>query len=195
MSATPAGAHLLIVDDNRLILATIAAGLRQAGYRVTEASDGSAALELAKRLKPDLALLDVRMPGMSGVEVAESLASNTQVPFIFLSAYGDADTIQRAKELGAIGYLVKPLDVPQIIPEIEAALARGEQIGALKDKGEQLSHALESGRETSVAIGILMERYVDRDKAFEALRSSARAHRRRVHEIASELVAAVETIN
>ena len=196
MSGIDAGAHILIVDDDRLVLATLGHGLRDAGYRVTEAAEGTTALTLVAREKPDLALLDVRMPDISGVKLAERLKAEHSVPFMFLSAYGDPDIIQRATELGALGYLVKPLDVPQIIPSIEAALARGAQIRTLTDTGEQLHHALESGRETSMAIGILMERRgFDRDEAFEALRSHARSQRRRIHEVAAELVDAVETVN
>lgn len=196
MSGTAAGAHILIVDDDRLVLATLGHGLRDAGYRVSEAAEGAAALALVSREKPDLALLDVRMPDISGVKLAERLAAEHGVPFMFLSAYGDPDIIQRATELGALGYLVKPLDVPQIIPSIEAALARSAQIRSLTDTGEQLSQALESGRETSMAIGVLMERRgLDRDEAFEALRSHARSQRRRIHEVAAELVDAVEKVN
>ena len=196
MSGTGAGAHILIVDDDRLVLATLGQGLRDAGYQVTEASDGASALALVSRNTPDLALLDVRMPGMSGVELAERLAAEHQLPFIFLSAYGDADIIERAKQLGALGYLVKPLDVPQIIPSLEAALARAAEIQSLKDTGEQLSHALESGRETSMAVGILMERQgLDRQEAFEALRSYARSQRRKVHDMAADIVNAAETLN
>ena len=139
MSGTAAGAHILIVDDDRLVLATLGHGLRDAGYRVSEAAEGAAALALVSREKPDLALLDVRMPDISGVKLAERLAAEHGVPFMFLSAYGDPDIIQRATELGALGYLVKPLDVPQIIPSIEAALARSAQIRSLTDTGEQLS--------------------------------------------------------
>jgi response regulator NasT len=196
MSGTDAAVHILIVDDDRLVLATLGRGLRDAGYRVSEASDSAAALALVAREKPDLALLDVRMPDMPGVKLAERLAAEHGVPFMFLSAYGDPDIIQRATELGALGYLVKPLDVPQIIPSIEAALARGAQIRSLTDTGEQLSHALESGRETSMAVGILMERRgLGRDEAFEALRSHARSQRRRVHEVAAEIVDAIEAVN
>lgn len=196
MSGIDAGAHILIVDDDRLVLATLGHGLRDAGYRVSEASDGATALAMVAREKPDLALLDVRMPDISGVKLAERLAAEHSLPFMFLSAYGDPDIIQRATELGALGYLVKPLDVPQIIPSIEAALARSAQIRTLTDTGEQLHQALESGRETSMAIGILMERRgLDRDEAFEALRSHARSQRRRIHEVAAELVDAVEKVN
>jgi response regulator NasT len=196
MPGTAANAHILIVDDDRLVLTTLGKGLREAGYRVSEAADGATALQLVATSRPDLAVLDVRMPGMSGIELAAQLATDHQLPFIFLSAYGGSHIIEHANALGALGYLVKPLDVPQIIPAIEAALARSAQIDALKNKGEQLSQALESGRETSIAIGILMERRgYDREQAFEALRSHARAQRRRIHDVAGEIVEALESLN
>jgi len=196
MGGTDAGIHVLIVDDDRLVLTTLARGLRDAGYRVTEAGDGATALGLVAREMPDLALLDVRMPGMSGIELAARLTSEHQLPFLFLSAYGGPEIVKHAKALGALGYLVKPLDVAQIIPEIEAALGRAAEIDALKNKEEQLSEALENSRETSIAIGILMERRgLGRDQAFEALRSRARGQRRRVHEVAAEIVSALETLN
>jgi response regulator NasT len=196
MSGTDATAHILIVDDDRLILATLGKGLRDAGYRVSEASESFAALVMVARDKPDIALLDVRMPDMPGVKLAECLASEHGVPFLFLSAYGDPDIIQRANALGALGYLVKPLDVPQIIPSIEAALARSAEIKSLKSTGEQLNHALESGRETSMAIGILMERgRLDREAAFDQLRNYARSQRKSVHVIAAEMVDALDAVN
>ena len=196
MRGTGASVHILIVDDDRLVLSTLGKGLREAGYKVTEAADGPTALELVASDKPDLAVLDVRMPGMSGIELAAQLTTDYQLPFIFLSAYGGSHIIEHANSLGALGYLVKPLDVPQIIPAIEAALARAAQIEALKSKGEQLTQALETGRETSIAIGILMERRgLDREQAFDALRSSARAQRRRIHDVAGEIVDALEALN
>ena len=195
MSA-PTPTHLLIVDDDRVVLSAIGIGLRQTGYRVTEAGDSATALQAAAHDKPDLAVLDIRMPDMSGVLLAERLAAEHGVPCMFLSAYDDADSIERAKLAGALSYLVKPLDVPHMVPSIEAALARAAQIRALKDTGEQLTHALENTRETSMAVGILMERLaVNRDEAFEALRSSARSQRKRVHDVASRIVDALEELN
>ncbi|HEX2828523.1 MAG TPA: response regulator [Burkholderiales bacterium] len=196
MTGTGANAHILIVDDDRLVLALIGRGLRDAGYRVTEANDSASALRAVEAEAPDLALLDVRMPDMSGVKLAETIAARHAVPFMFLSAYDDPATIGRATELGALGYLVKPLDVPQIIPSIEAALARAAQIRSLKDTGEQLSHALETGREINVALGILMERQrLTRQAAYELLRTSARSQRRRMQEIAASLVDALDQLN
>jgi two-component system, response regulator PdtaR len=188
--------HLLIMDDDRLVLATLGTGLRQAGYRVTDAGSGEEALRLAGQLKPALALLDMRMPGISGITVAEQLSSVHGVPFLFLSAYGDQDIVEQATRCGALGYLVKPLDVPQIIPSVEAALARAREIHALRETQAQLNVALESGRETSMAVGILMERRgLDRKEAFEALRTYARSRRSRLGDTAAEVVNAIETVN
>lgn len=189
-------AHILVVDDDRLILAMIGKGLRKAGYRVSEAGSGEEALRLATEGQPDLALLDVRMPGMSGLEVAEQFRRTHDIPFVFLSAYGDEDIVKQAAQHGALGYLVKPLDITQIVPEIEAALARARDIRALREKESQLTTALEGGRETSMAVGILMERRgLDRKEAFEMLRDYARSHRRRLEDAAAEVINAVETIN
>lgn len=187
--------RILVVDDDRLILATLSKGLRQAGYEVGEANSGDDALRLTNELKPDLALLDMRMPGMSGVELAQHLVDK-RIPFIFLSAYGDPEIVRQATELGALGYLVKPLDLPQIIPSIEAALGRAREIRELRETEGQLSSALEGHRETSMAVGILMERRgLDRQEAFETLRASARAQRRKLKDLAGEVVNALEVVN
>ena len=187
--------HILVVDDDRLVLAALSEGLRSAGYRVTGAASGEDALAIAGREAPDLALLDVRMRGMSGIELGRKLREQ-DIPFLFLSAYGDQDIVQQAAGEGALGYLVKPLDIQQIIPSIEAALTRAAEIRQLREKEAQLSTALEAGRETNIAIGVLMERRrMDRKEAFETLRDYARSQRRKVSEVADDLVNAVETIN
>jgi response regulator NasT len=120
----PSGKHLLIADDDRLVLATLGRGLRAAGYSTREAASGEEALRLAAECAPDLALLDVRMPGVSGLEVARRLAAEGRVPFLFLSAYGDEEIVEQAAEHGALGYLVKPLDVAQVVPALEGLLAK-----------------------------------------------------------------------
>lgn len=189
-------AHILVVDEDRVVRATIGRGLAQAGYRVSEAASGEEALQRARESPPDVALLDMRMPGMSGLEVAAELGRTHGVPFLFLSAYGDEETVREAARHGALGYLVKPLDVLRIVPAIEAALARAAEIRALRQKESQLSSALEGGREVSVAVGILMERRgLGREEAFEVLRGYARARRAKIAEVAAEIVRAAETIN
>lgn len=115
---------ILVVDDDRLVLATVTHGLSQAGYEVIDADNGDDAILLAREHKPDLALLDIRMEGMSGFDVAAYLREHLHVPFMFLSAFADDDTVQQVKALGAVAYLVKPLDIGQILPTVAAAMAR-----------------------------------------------------------------------
>ena len=92
---------ILVVDDNRLVLATLTDGLTQAGYRVVDADNGDDAILLAREHKPDLALLDIRMEGKSGFDVAAYLRTYCQMPFMFLSAFSDEDTVNKVKALGA----------------------------------------------------------------------------------------------
>lgn len=114
---------VLVVDDDRLVLATVAHGLAQAGYQVIDADNGDDAILLARQHKPDLALLDIRMEGKTGFDVAEYLREYCQIPFMFLSAFADEATLNQVKALGALTYLTKPLDIQQIIPEVDAAFA------------------------------------------------------------------------
>jgi two-component system, response regulator PdtaR len=185
--------HILVVDDDRLVLAALAEGLRGAGYRVTGVAAGEEALASAARDAPDLALLDVRMPGMSGIELGRRLREQFGVPFLYLSAYGDQDMVQQAVDEGALGYLVKPLDIQQIAPSIEAALTRAGEIGALRRSEQQLNKALMGSREISMAVGLLMMRdRINREQAFELLRSNARSRRQPIAEIAEQLLSSAE---
>jgi len=188
--------HILVVDDDRLVLAAISEGLRAAGYRVTGAASGADALAIAAREAPDLALLDVRMPGMDGIELGRRLREERGVPFLYLSAYGDDDVVKKGVAEGALGYLVKPLDIAQILPSIESALTRAAEIRSLRENEQKLSSALAGSREISMAVGVLMMRdRIDREQAFELLRSNARSKRRSVAEMAGELLTAAENLH
>ena len=122
----PAGTkgRILVVDDDRLVLATVSHGLARAGFEVIDADNGDDAILLAREHRPQLALLDIRMEGKSGFDVAQTLRDAYRIPFIFLSAFSDPATLAQVKALGALDYLVKPLDVGQILPSVEAAFAR-----------------------------------------------------------------------
>ena len=124
---------ILVVDDDRLVLATVTHGLAKAGYEIIDADNGDDAILLARQHRPDLALLDIRMEGMSGFDVAAYLRESLQTPFMFLSAFADDATVAQVKALGAVAYLVKPLDISQIVPTVEAALvtARARRASAL----------------------------------------------------------------
>ena len=106
------------------MLATLTDGLTRAGYDVIDADNGDDAILLAREHRPDLALLDIRMEGKSGFDVADYLRTYCQMPFMFLSAFSDDETVAQVKALGAVAYLVKPLDIGQIVPAVEAAFAQ-----------------------------------------------------------------------
>lgn len=189
--------RLLLLDDDRLVLATLGEGLRQAGYRVTTASSVEEAEEVLAAGGIDLAILDVRMPGLSGIDLAWRLHdANNDVPFIFLTAYSDEELVEQASEAGAMGYVVKPADPDRLVPAIEAAFARAADVRKLRETGRQLQTALDADRDVSLAIGILMERRrLGRQDAFELLRGQARTERRKLIDLAREVVLAVEKMN
>ena len=185
----------MLADDDRLILATLGEGLRQAGFTVLDASDGDQAVQLCEIHQPNLAILDVRMPGQSGVDAARRIRESSGVPFMFLTAYGDRELVQQAVTEGALGYLVKPLDVPQVVPAVDAALARAAELHQLRTREMHLSNALSGGRDTSMAVGLIMERYrLDRQQAFEALRFHSRSQRRKMATVAADLLQAAEAM-
>lgn len=139
--------------------------------------------------EPDLALLDVAMPGMSGLELAQHLHADSTVPFMFLTADNDQATVGQATDGGAIGYLVKPFDTARIVPSIEAGLARADDLRQLRGSEERLSLALQQGREIGMAVGVLMERYkIEREQAFRVLRDQARSQQRKMNDVAAELL-------
>lgn len=183
---------VMVVDDDRLVLATLVAGLKQAGLEVIEADNGDDAILLARKYKPRLAILDMRMQGKSGMDVARYLAANTDTGFMFLSAFGDQDIVDEAMKMGALGYLVKPLDVRQIVPAVRAAMARSGE--------EKAVPTAQSGsgetRHDLVAAGILMERLrLDLTRALEALHTQAKTEGRSVAELASSMVDAANRLN
>lgn len=187
---------VMIVDDDRVILNILAEGLRDIGYEISTASSGPDALKLAREVEHDLVVLDMRMPEMSGLEVARGLKDAGRTPFVFLSAFGDEAVVHDAAEAGALGYLVKPVDIPQLVPFIEAAIARGQEISMLRSTAEQLEKALKIEQKTRTAVGIIMERKgLDQQEAFDLLRGRARTQRRKVVEVAEELVVSMERMN
>lgn len=173
---------ILLADDDRVVLFTLGEGLREAGFDVVEAHDGLQALALCRGEAPALALLDIRMPGLDGLELARRLRAETSVPFLFLSAYGDEAFVKRAVEMGALGYLVKPLHAAAIVPSIRTALARAREISGLRD-------ALTSNRTIATAVGMLMSTEgLDQPLAFEHLRRQARDQRRKLEALARDMV-------
>jgi response regulator NasT len=190
--------RILVVDDDRLVLATVSHGLSQAGYEVIDADNGDDAILLARQHKPDLALLDIRMEGKSGFDVAAYLREYLHTPFMFLSAFADEDTVQQVRALGAVAYLVKPLDIGQIVPTVEAAFAN------LPHRGTPLPKPPEAAEPAAVptqnelvpmAVGVLMHRYsLQRGEAMRRLQKLAADEKRTLADQAERLVEAVELL-
>jgi DNA-binding response OmpR family regulator len=190
---------ILVVDDDRLVLATLAHGLSQAGYEVIDADNGDDAILLAREHKPDLALLDIRMEGKSGFDVAAYLREYCQMPFMFLSAFSDDETVKQVKDLGAVAYLVKPLDIRQIVPAVEAAFAKAGSRGAdgapSPARGARAQAGEAMPQSVAMAVGVLMHRYsLARGAALERLERMAAADGLPIAEQAERLLAAVELL-
>jgi len=209
---------ILVVDDDRLVLATVTHGLAMAGFEVIDADNGDDAILLAREHRPDLALLDIRMEGKSGFDVADYLRESLGTPFMFLSAFADAATVARVRELGAVAYLVKPLDIAQIVPTVEAAVANVRKQGGDRPvaPGGSLATAPAAAPATSagtprpvvapdtdplanpvpLAVGVLMHRYsLPRAEALERLRRLATTDGRSLAVQAAALLDAVELLS
>nr|WP_255763640.1 response regulator [Pelomonas sp. P7] len=190
----------MVVDDDRLVLATLSYGLTQAGFEVIDADNGDDAILLAREHRPELALLDIRMEGLTGFDVAAYLREYLQTPFMFLSAFADEATVAKVKELGAVAYLIKPLDISQIVPAVEAAFARTGAAAApaapaaatAAPPPSELPSTLDP---TALAVGVLMHRYsLPRDEALARLMSLASADGHSLPEQARRIVDAVELL-
>jgi response regulator NasT len=195
--------RILVVDDDRLVLATVSHGLAEAGYEVIDADNGDEAILLARQHRPALALLDIRMEGKSGFDVAATLREAYRIPFIFLSAFADEATRAEVDRLGALDYLVKPLDVVQIVPRVAAALGRLGREAVGVPAPEAAAHAAvgavpvpaPAAELLALATGVLMHRHsLNRVAARQRLERMATEQGLGVLGQAERLVAAVEEL-
>lgn len=189
--------HFLLVDDDRLVLKTLTLGLQQNGYRISNAeSCEEAEVFLASGDRPDLVILDIRMPGHSGLHLAERLKQLDHIPFVIFSAYSDQAMIDQSSQLGALAYLVKPMDIAKLIPSLIAAMARANELHDLRLTRQQLQAALDAERNINVAVGITMMQYhVKRSEAFDKLRNAARLRRCKLVDLANDIVQAGDAMS
>jgi len=193
---------VLLCDDDRLVLATVSAGLRSAGFEVVEADNGDDAILLARQHRPQLAVLDMRMHGKSGLDVAAYLRDYVGTPFIFLSAFGDEEIVRQAREFGALEYLIKPVDTRRIVGAVQAALglvgrrARPSPIDNLLDETAVPAEEVSAGGERFIAVGILMERFRLTRRAAELRLAQLAAQRGRdVAAMSAEVVARFDAVS
>ena len=202
--ATTTLGRILVVDDDRLVLATLVHGLAHAGFDVIDADNGDDAILLAREHKPELALLDIRMDGLSGFDVAAYLREHLHIPFMFLSAFSDEATQAQIKALGALAYLVKPLNVTQIVPVVQQAFAEARRRSqapsgaapapAPRPVASPAGDPL--GQPVAIAVGILMHRYsLPRHAALERLQRLAQQEGRPIEHSSAAMVAALEQLS
>ena len=190
---------VLLCDDDRLVLATLSEGLTNYGFSIIACDNGDDAILQARKLRPDLALLDLYMQGKSGMDVAGYFRDVLGIPFMFFSAHSQANIVKEAIELGALGYLVKPLEVKQIVPELELAIARARaevklKASSLGGKSRSSIAAPDDDEARAIAIGLLMERSVSsRSQAMSKLESLATQAKSSVAQAAQKLVREAET--
>lgn len=191
-----AAIRILIAEDNDLVSLTLEEQLKGLGYEVVGiARTGAEAVMLAARLKPDLVIMDIRMPEMDGTEATARIRDQTGIPVVMLTAFADKDTIRRAEAAGALAYLVKPVNEQELPPAITIALARHRELQNLRNENLELQEALEARKLIERAKGILMQRLglSERD-AYERLRQRARDKRTKMKDIAQAIIEAEELL-
>jgi AmiR/NasT family two-component response regulator len=183
--------RILVAEDETIIRLDLRKTLEEAGFEVcAEARNGEEAVELAQRERPDLALLDVKMPALDGIEAARRILAERPIPIVMLTAYGQDELVARAVEAGVFGYLVKPFRDFDLLPAIRAALARHAELQALREEAESLAEALATRKVVERAKGLLMAREgLSEEDAFARLRRASQTSGRPLKVVAEAVVA------
>jgi AmiR/NasT family two-component response regulator len=183
--------RVLIAEDEALIRLDLAEMLGEEGYDVVgEAGDGETAVRLANELKPDLVIMDIKMPIMDGLAAAERIAENRIAPVVILTAFSQRDLVERARAAGAMAYLVKPFQKSDLVPAIEIALSRFAEISTLAQEVAGLTERLETRKSVERAKGALMAQYgMTEPQAFKWIQRTAMDHRMTMREVADRILA------
>ena len=186
--------RVLIAEDETIIRLDLRGLLESAGHEVcAEARDGIEAVELARSEQPDVALLDVKMPRLDGIEAAKQILQDRPIPIVMLTAYGQDELVSRAIEAGVFGYLVKPFREADLLPAIQTARARHDELTALREEADSLAEALAARKAIERAKGLLMEKEgLSEADAFARLRKASQISGRPLKVVAEALVATFE---
>jgi AmiR/NasT family two-component response regulator len=186
--------RIIIADDEPIIRMDLKEMLTNLGYLVVgEAGDGRSVVNMARELRPDLVIMDIKMPDMDGIEAARILTQEDIAPVIFLTAYSQKELVDQAKEAGVVAYLVKPFRESDLAPAIEIALARFEQFRALKKEVADLKEALETRKLVERAKGILMDTQgLSEAEAFRRIQKLSMDTRKPMKEVAEAIILAYE---
>jgi response regulator NasT len=183
--------RVLIAEDEALIRLDLAEMLVEEGYDVVgEAGDGETAVRLAQELRPDLVILDIKMPIMDGLAAAEKIADERIAPVVILTAFSQRELVERARAAGAMAYLVKPFQKGDLVPAIEIALSRFAELAALEAEVATLTDRLETRKAVERAKGAMMTKYaMTEPQAFKWIQRTAMDHRLTMREVADRILA------
>ncbi len=182
--------RILIAEDETIIRLDLRELLVRSGFEVVaEAKDGEEAVALARSEAPDLAILDVKMPRLDGIDAARRILDERAIPIVMLTAYGQDELVARAVEVGVFGYLVKPFRESDLLPAIHTARARHEELAALREEAESLAEALAARKAIERAKGLLMAKEgLTEEEAFARLRKASQVSGRPLRVIAEAVV-------
>ena len=186
--------RILIADDETIQRMDLKDMLTRLGYVVVgEAGDGLSALNLAREIRPDLVIMDIRMPGMDGIAAAQTLAQEKIAPVLLLTAYSDQPLIESAKEAGVVNYIVKPWRENEVVPAIELTLTRYDEFHALEEKARNLAAQLEARKIVERAKGLLMEKQgLSEQEAFQKIQKASMDNRKSMRNVAEAILLAYE---
>lgn len=184
--------RVIVADDESLIRMDLREMLTNLGYLVVgEAGDGRSAVNLARELRPDIVIMDVKMPDMDGIEAARILTEERIAPVLLLSAYSQQELVQRARQAGVAGYLVKPFRESDLTPAIEVVLARFSEFRALEREVASLTDALETRKLVDRAKGILMDTQgLNENDAFRRIQKMSMNNRKSMRSVAEAIILA-----
>lgn len=184
--------RILLADDESLRLLSLRAQLSELGFDVVgEAGTGVEAVRLARETNPDLIFLDIKMPEMDGITAAAAISKEQNVPIILLTAFSEAELVERAVEAGIFAYLVKPVAQGDLLPAIVLARARFAEFQSLREDYDDLREALQTRKIVERAKGILMDRRgLSETEAFEYLQRHATQQNKPIHEVADAVIQA-----
>ncbi|MEU5849369.1 MULTISPECIES: ANTAR domain-containing response regulator [Saccharopolyspora] len=188
--AKPVERRVLVAEDEALIRLDLVEMLREEGYQVVgEAGDGQEAVRLAEELRPDLVILDVKMPKMDGIEAASNIAGERIAPVVILTAFSQRDLVERARDAGAMAYLVKPFAKRDLVPAIELAVSRFTEVQALEAEVADLTERLEARKTIERAKGLLMNKHnLSEPESFRWLQRTAMDRRTTMKAVAQAVL-------
>jgi two-component system, response regulator PdtaR len=184
--------RVIVADDESLIRMDLREMLTNLGYLVVgEVADGRSAVNQARELRPDVVIMDIKMPDMDGIEAARVLTEERIAPVVLLSAYSQRELVQRAREAGVVAYLVKPYREEELTPAIEVALARFAEFKDLQKQVNDLTEALETRKLVDRAKGILMDKQgLTEAEAFRKIQKMSMDNRKPMKEVAEAIILA-----